>query len=187
MEHPRDEQLIAWIDEPGHRDDGVGAHIEACSACRDRTEQLESLYAELSREPEWPGEAAFGRQRARIAELIGTPIVIEIDQRRSPQWIPLAAAAVVAALIIFGVMTRAPMSEGPSAGLDHRVNGLAVVEAADQAADEVVQVASWVDEIDPSMATSSPEWTFLEEEFEALPTEDRTEILDELELMSFDL
>lgn len=195
---------------------GMREHLAGCAACRRRAEELRGLLATLAEPPAMPSPAAFAAQRERILaglpERDGAGRAAIAWGWRA--WaVPVLAAAAAAALLLFGPQRRddAPRTRGPFVDARAAVEGtvpLEVVAAAQAAADEVFDLAaggvtvSGGSGLDPEAAETLaaldatalaepadevPAFAELELEFAALPDEDQSAILDELQTMTFEL
>jgi hypothetical protein len=109
--HPTDLELAAWADEPETRAADAQAHVEGCSPCRERIAQLAATRAALALDPPMPSAAAFAAQRGRILEAIGAALQVEGGRvvRRIAWLAPLAAAAVIAAIVLVGRNDEPPV------------------------------------------------------------------------------
>lgn len=210
--HLTDEEIVTRLDEPDPpREARAERHLATCAPCRVRLAAMEDLFAGLRADPPPAGEAELAARRDRILAAVATRPPV----RRLPRWtvwVPLTAAAAVAAFLIgspFGspredrsgasaLRVEAPgdpPATAPAAGAT-----LAVVAEASRAAEEVLAEAGTrgarglvhappIDAGLPvgSLALDDEERIVLQEEFAALPTEDREAILEELATVSFEL
>ncbi|MGH7558774.1 MAG: hypothetical protein ACREMD_13535 [Gemmatimonadota bacterium] len=208
--HLTDEEIVTSLDEPEAPYDRFHAHLAACETCRARLAAMEDLFDVLRAEPPAAGEADLAAGRERILSAVAErPRRARRHVSRRAVWVPLAAAAAVAALVIWaprepeppeGSVRVAPedAESAPSAIGAHAA--FPVIVQATQAAEEVLQApggdeavslldAPLIDEIDADGSPFTADYddrVELEEAFADLPMEDREAILDELASVSFE-
>lgn len=103
MTHPGDIELAAWVDEPATADTGLAGHVAACDDCREAVAEIEATRAALALAPPMPAATELAAQRDRIAAAIGAGDRDRARVLRRLGWLaPLAAAAVVAAVVLVG-------------------------------------------------------------------------------------
>ncbi len=211
--HLTDDEIVARLDEPDLAPvERFDAHVAACEACRARLAATMELFAALRADPPAAGEAELADRRDRILAAVAARS--RRAERRFPGWAvwtPLAAAAVIAALVVWAprglrspenpvrITAYAGRSGSSPSELGEDAARPVVVEAS-RAAEEVLQAAGLEDTgglVDaPPIDAGIPDGSLviadyedpiqLEEAFADLPSEDREAILDELASISFE-
>jgi hypothetical protein len=100
--HWTNEEIVTRVDEPARaHDPRREAHLAACESCRARLAAMEALFRELRAAPSAVGEIELRARRDRIlAAITDRPRTARRRLSRPALWIPLAAAALIAALVI---------------------------------------------------------------------------------------
>ncbi len=130
--HPTDMALAAWVDERTG-EDVLAPHLAHCAACRERVAGFERVVAALGATPAAPDPAALAAGRERILAALGArpaaPGGAHRLRARALWWTPIAAAAVLAALVLLrgGETGKTPPTDTAT---------LPVIAAAQRAADE---------------------------------------------------
>ncbi|HUP00406.1 MAG TPA: hypothetical protein VM737_02670 [Gemmatimonadota bacterium] len=200
--HLTDDEILAWLDEPGEA--GPPEHLAECLACRERAADTEKLLAALGADPPAIPEALAAQRGRVMAAVAARPRGSKVTAIRGPSirrygWMPLAAAAVIAGLLLLGRDATEPPAGGPAGTVTTRPEvleaidpaPLPVVAEADRAAEEAyaVEIDAALAALDPGPAV--PTYAFgtgvLAEEFAALSVEDQNAILAEMSDMTFDL
>ena len=207
--HPTDEALAGWVDARiGHDGDppesvpSVTAHLADCDRCRARVTALEDVIAVVRAEPHAPDPAALAESRVRILDAVAASgSSIAQSRSRASWWIPLAAAAALAALLVlkpFGEERPVEVADRPAAerGTEDVRPTLPVVAAAEEAADlaaEEIEVVPELEFVEPSTAVDIPSPgasladVALADEFATLSTEDQDAILEELAAVEIEM
>jgi hypothetical protein len=206
--HPNDEALAGWVDarighdgDPSESAPSVTAHLVECDRCRARVAALEDVVAVLRAEPPAPHPAAMAESRMRIHEAVAASGP-SLARRRSrvSWWIPLAAAAALAALLVlkpFGEERPVVVADRPAPERATEVTRptLPVVAAAEEAADlaaEEIEIVPESESVEPSTGVDIPTPgasldVALADEFATLSAEDQDAILEELAAVELEM
>lgn len=146
--HPGEDALVA-IAEGETPEAEVRDHVETCATCRARLEAIRAVLGAIATPPPMPDARTFATRRERILRAIeesrDVPAPPGTLRAHARWWIPLAAAAIVGAILLTRppaerpgpVADRATDIGAPPGEAAPLVSELPVLAEAERAAEEV--------------------------------------------------